>query len=86
MNEQQLLKLLQQVRTGTMSTDQAVDALRRLPMELLESARLDHHRMLRTGLPEAVFGENKTVDQLIEILTAMLNAQSVTLATRIDRE
>ena len=86
MNEQQLLTLLQQVQAGSMSTDQAVDKLRRLPMEVLDSARLDHHRQLRTGLPEAVFGANKTVDQLIEILGAMLKSQSVVLATRVDPE
>ncbi len=86
MNEQQLLKLLQQVQTGSMGTDQAVDALRRLPVEVLDSARLDHHRQLRTGLPEAVFGENKSVEQLVEIMTAMLASQSITLATRITPE
>jgi len=86
MNEQQLLTLLQQVQAGSMSTDQAVDRLRLLPLEILDSARLDHHRQLRTGLPEAVFGANKTVDQLIEILEAMLKAQSVVLATRVDPE
>ena len=69
-----------------MSTEQAVDKLRCLPVEILDSARLDHHRQLRTGLPEAVFGENKTVDQLIEIMAAMLKSQSVALATRVDPE
>jgi len=84
MNEQQLLTLLQQVQAGNMSTKQAVDKLRRLPVEILDSARLDHHRQLRTGLPEAVFGENKTVGQLVEIMSAILKSQSVALATRID--
>jgi len=83
MNEQQLLNLLQQVRSGSIRPDQAVDTLRCLPVEILDSARLDHHRLLRTGLPEAVFGENKTVDQLLEILAAMLKQQAVVLATRI---
>lgn len=86
MNEQQLLQLLQKVQAGNMTTDQAVDALRILPVEVLDSARLDHHRQLRTGLPEAVFGENKTVDQLVEILNAMLKQQYVALATRVDPE
>jgi len=67
-----------------MSTEQAVDKLRHLQVEVLDSARLDHHRQLRTGLPEAIFGENKTVDQLVEIMTAMRKSQSVILATRID--
>jgi NCAIR mutase (PurE)-related protein len=83
MNEQQLIALLRQVKDGGVTTEQALEKLRRLPVEVLNSARLDHHRLLRTGLPEAVFGENKTVDQLVEIVRAMLKQQSVVLATRI---
>ena len=86
MNEQSLTALLLQVRTGTLDVSQALDQLRRWPVEVLESARIDHHRTIRTGLPEAVFGENKTVDQLIEILTAMLRTPSVVLATRVTPE
>ncbi|MCI5223007.1 MAG: nickel pincer cofactor biosynthesis protein LarB [Candidatus Electrothrix sp. AR4] len=83
MNEEQVLTLLQQVKNATISTEQALEKLRQLPLEVLDSARLDHHRLLRTGLPEVVFGTNKTVDQLVEILQAMLQQQSVVLATRI---
>ena len=86
MNEQQLLGLLQKVQSGKIDPDQAVETLRCLPVEVLDSARLDHHRLLRTGLPEAVFGENKTVDQLLEILSAMLKQQTVILATRVSPE
>ena len=86
MNEQQLAKLLQQVKAGELKPETALETLRMLPVEILESARLDHHRQLRTGLPEAVFGENKTVQQLIEILSAMLKQHSVVLATRVSPE
>ena len=86
MNEQSLTALLLQVRTGTLDVSQALDLLRRWPVEVLESARIDHHRTIRTGLPEAVFGETKTVDQLTEILTAMLRTPSVVLATRVAPE
>lgn len=85
MNEQQLFSLLLQVKSGGMNPDQAVEKLRLLPLEVLDSARLDHHRQLRTGLPEAIFGENKTVDQLVEILRAMLRRETAVLATRINR-
>ncbi len=61
-----------------------MERLRLLPTETLESARLDHHRLLRTGLPEAVFGESKTVAQLTEILRAMLRRPTPVLATRVD--
>jgi hypothetical protein len=84
MNEQQLSALLHQVQRGSMTTEEALARLRHLPVELLDSARLDHHRLLRTGLPEAVFGENKTVEQLAEILPALLRRQAPVIATRID--
>ena len=86
MNEQSLAALLHQVRTGTLEIRQALDQLRRWPVEVLESARIDHHRLLRTGLPEAVFGETKNVAQLTEILAAMLRTPSVVLATRVTPE
>jgi NCAIR mutase (PurE)-related protein len=86
MNEQSFTSLLQQVQTGELDVRQALDRLRLWPVEVLESARLDHHRTIRTGLPEAVFGENKSTDQLIEILEALLRTPSVVLATRISPE
>ncbi len=86
MNEQQIDKLLQQLQDGTISKASVLDRLRSLPVEVLDSARLDHHRLLRTGLPEAVFGENKTADQLVEIMTALLRSDSVALATRVAPE
>ncbi|WP_417910251.1 nickel pincer cofactor biosynthesis protein LarB [Candidatus Electronema sp. PJ] len=84
MNEQQLSALLHQVQNGSLSPEEASARLRRLPVEMLDSAQLDHHRFLRTGLPEAIFGERKTAAQLIEILTAMLRRQAPVIATRID--
>ncbi|MCI5210957.1 MAG: 1-(5-phosphoribosyl)-5-amino-4-imidazole-carboxylate carboxylase, partial [Candidatus Electrothrix sp. ATG2] len=59
MNEQKLFTLLQQVENGRVKPEQALKKIRLPPVEILESARLDHHRLLRPGLPEAVFGENK---------------------------
>jgi len=86
MNEQAMAALLQQVRSGTLEVEQALDRLRHWPVEVLASARIDHHRPIRTGLPEAVFGETKTVAQLTEILAAMLRTPSVVLATRVTPE
>ncbi len=84
MNEQQLFSLLQQVEDGTIRPEQALKRLRRLQVEVLDTARLDHQRLLRTGLPEAIFGENKTAKQLIEILSAMLQQEAPVIATRVD--
>lgn len=86
MNEQNLLHLLQQVRDRALSVGDAVEQLRHMPLQVLGSAQLDHHRHLRTGLPEAVFGENKNAAQLVEILVALLQQKNVVLATRISPE
>ncbi|WP_456387218.1 nickel pincer cofactor biosynthesis protein LarB [Desulfolithobacter sp.] len=83
MHEDIIRIILQEVAAGTRDPDSALDRLRHLPTETLPSARIDTHRSLRTGIPEAVFGENKTVDQLVEILGAMLARKQVVLATRI---
>lgn len=86
MNEKELKNLLQQVRDKKLSISDAVEQFRHLPGEILSVAHLDHHRTLRTGLPEAVFGEHKTAPQLIEILEAMLRHKNVVLATRVNPE
>ncbi|MDR2551489.1 MAG: nickel pincer cofactor biosynthesis protein LarB [Desulfobulbus sp.] len=83
MNEQLLTTLLQQVGSGEVNVAEALRRLRHWPVEVLESARIDHHRPLRTGQPEAVFGATKTTAQLIEILGAMLATPTVVLATRV---
>jgi len=84
MNEKELRNLLRQVQNKTLTVSEAVQQLRHFPGEILSSAHLDHHRTLRTGLPEAVFGENKSAPQLIEILGAMLQRKDVVLATRVN--
>ena len=86
MNENELRKLFAQVQDNSLTISDAVHQLRNFPAELLESAHLDHHRPLRTGLPEAVFGENKTAAHLIEILAALLRQKNVVLATRVSPE
>lgn len=83
MNERELRNLLHQVKNNILSVNEALEELRHLPVEKLPSALLDHHRQIRTGLPETIFGETKTVTHLIEILTAMLKQKNVVLATRI---
>lgn len=86
MNQKELTKLLQQVQEKSVSISDAVTKFRHFPSEILPTAHLDHQRAVRTGLPEAVFGENKTADQLIDILGAMLKQKNVALATRVDAQ
>lgn len=83
MNEQILAALLAQIQAGEVTVAEGIERLRRWPVEQLDSAQIDHHRTLRTGQPEVVFGEHKTTEQLIEILGAMLLTPTVVLATRV---
>lgn len=79
--------LLESVRAGTVSTDEALDRLASLPFRDLGFARVDVHRELRQGAPEAVLGEGKTPEQAAAIVSAMLEegAGSV-LVTRASEE
>ncbi len=65
-------RLIDDVRSGALEPDEAVHRLRRLPFVDLGFARVDHHRMLRQGLPEAVYGPGKTPDQCAAIVTELL--------------
>jgi NCAIR mutase (PurE)-related protein len=77
-----LRKLLQQVRQKQVSPDEAVDRLRHLPFEELGFAKVDHHRVLRTGMPEVIFGEGKTPSHLSQIFQRLARHGGNVLATR----
>ena len=68
MDRNKLEQLLSEVQSGDTSIDQALKRLQSLPFENLEYARLDLHRDLRQGLPEVVFCQNKTPDQVAAIM------------------
>src|SRR5580693_5677776 len=68
--------LIDQVASGACSPDDAVRQLRRLPYADLGFARLDHHRDLRQGMPEAVYGPGKTSQQCAAIVVELLGATS----------
>jgi len=84
MNEAALKSLLEQVQHGDRSVDEAVEQLRHLPFEDIGDAVIDHHRTLRQGFPEVIFGANKTIDQMQRIIGALLSRGSNVLATRLD--
>src|SRR5438105_14735820 len=86
MQAERIRELLDDVRTGALTVESALDQLRDLPFENLGYARLDHHRALRTGFPEVVFCEGKRVDQIVEILERLEQKHSPVLATRASRE
>ncbi len=76
MDEPRLRQLLDDVRSGTLSADDAVAQLRRLPFADLGFARVDHHRALRQGMPEAVYAPGKTAQQCAHIVAELLGANS----------
>jgi NCAIR mutase (PurE)-related protein len=83
MNAKALKQLFDDVRCGRLSPDDAVEKLRHLPFEDLGFANVDHHRALRVGLPEVVFGPGKTPQQLAEIFTRLAKRGNNVLATRV---
>jgi NCAIR mutase (PurE)-related protein len=72
MDESALRLLLEEVRSGRLHPDEAVRSLRRLPFADLGYAKVDHHRSLRQGLPEAVYGPGKTPEQCAGIVGELL--------------
>ncbi len=85
MNNHALRTLLERLRNGALSVDQALEALRHYPFEDLGFAKIDHHRTLRKGFPEVVFGEGKTIDQIRSIAESLETTEQDILITRIDR-
>ena len=86
MNRLQIEKLLKEVREGHTNVDEALDRLRDLPFEDMGFAKLDHHRHLRTGMPEVIFASVKTTPQVKEIFAHMAKAGGNVLATRVTQE
>jgi NCAIR mutase (PurE)-related protein len=86
MDRSQIEGLLNQVREGSMGVADALERLRNLPFEDIGFAKLDHHRMLRTGMPEMIFAESKSPAQVGAIFARMAKAGGNVLATRASRE
>jgi hypothetical protein len=84
MNKSTLLELLAHVQTGTLTPAAASERLANLPYEDLGHARIDHHRTLRTGLPEVIYAQDKFPQQTAEIFTRMAASGIDVLATRAD--
>src|SRR5580704_387645 len=84
MDQDHLRALLEQVRAGAMDIDAALERLRHLPYEDLGFAKVDHHRALRHGMPEVVFGKGKTPDQVSAIVKTLLATSQNVLVTRAD--
>ena len=74
MDPTKLRELLEKVRLGEVTVSAAMTALARLPYENIGHSRVDHHRQLRTGIPEVILSEGKSLKQVTEVAQAMARA------------
>ena len=86
MEQQVIRQLLQQVSDGTVSVEEALLKLKTAPFEEMGFAKLDHHRGLRQGVAEVIYGAGKTPEQILKIASAMLeHGQKNVLITRLGK-
>jgi NCAIR mutase (PurE)-related protein len=83
MDMETLKQLLARVAAGNLSVEDASQKLKHLSFEDLDYAHIDHHRSLRKGFPEVIFGLEKTADQIIGIMEKMLIQEKIVLVTRV---
>jgi pyridinium-3,5-biscarboxylic acid mononucleotide synthase len=86
MNANAIKKLFQQVQSGKVSPDDAVERLRHLPFEDLGFAKVDHHRAIRAGMPEIILGQGKTAAQVAGIFARLAEHGTNVLVTRATRQ
>ena len=86
MSEPRVLQsLLEAVAKGEVTPDIALEKLKHLAFEPVEDfAKIDHHRKLRTGFPEVIWGPGKTPEQIVQIIQVMRDRSPVVMATRIE--
>ena len=86
MDAEAIRKVLASVSSGRMTVEQALEQLKRLPFEDLSYACVDHHRALRKGFPEVIFGEGKSVEQILGVMGAMVVQKDTVMITRVSAE
>ena len=87
MEQKELYNLLQNVKNGDLSIEDAVHKIRLMPFEDIGYAKIDHHRAIRQGIGEIIYGAGKTPEQIEGIARAMLErGQKTILITRLDEE
>jgi NCAIR mutase (PurE)-related protein len=85
-NRSQLHQLMQAVQAGELTPDAACDRLKNLPFEDLGFAKVDHHRSVRTGMPEVIYCKGKTAAQVAAIFASLARSGVNVLATRAAKE
>jgi hypothetical protein len=86
MEPDKLKELLSSFKKGKISLEKIVEHLKHLPFEDLGFARINHHRSLRKGFPEVIYGKGKTPEQLIAIIEKMWSSNQTVLVTKLDKE
>jgi len=81
-----LARTLEKVKSGELTVSQAIQELSVLPYEDLDFAKVDHHRNMRTGFPEVIFGRGKTVAQIVTIAERLIARSDKVLVTRADED
>ncbi len=84
MDREHVRKLLEEVKTGAVDVEGAMERLRHMPFEDLGFAKVDHHRALRHGMPEVIFGKGKTPEQVTAIASKLIERSANVLITRSD--
>ena len=85
MDAEKIRRLLDDVKSGKLNVSEAYSKLKHLPYEDIGHAKIDHHRALRTGFPEVIYCEGKTVKQIVEIARSLSSHNNV-MATRADNK
>lgn len=83
--DRKIKKLLADIKDGKTTVEEAYDQLKHMPFEDLDHTKIDHHRMVRKGLQEVVFGEGKSLKQIMDIVGSMRKKDLDVLVTRIER-
>ena len=86
MDQKRIKELLRKVKKGEVSVDAAVSRLRDFPFEDIDVACIDHHRSIRRGASEVIFGEGKEVEDILAIMDRMIAQEENILVTRLSLE
>ncbi len=86
MDEREIKKIVNDIKSGNMSDKEAVEMLKTLPYQDFGFAKIDHHRAIRKGYPEVIYGKDKTADQIVKIAAAIYKNNKKVLVTRISPE
>ncbi|OPZ94977.1 MAG: AIR carboxylase [Firmicutes bacterium ADurb.Bin419] len=86
MDSEALRKMLEEVKNGQLSVDEALVDLKKLPFEDLGFAKVDHHRNIRNGYPEVIYCQGKTLEQIGAIIEKLIKSNNNIMATRASRE